>query len=263
MSNTCTVLMYHVVGDPLGAGEARQCCPLPAFRAQMACLADGGWNVIPLADCVRWLAGGGALPDRAVVITFDDGTACTRDAALPVLQQHGFPATVFMVAGLVGGRNEWMCQAGGTERRMLTAAQLREMAAAGVEIGSHAFDHRHLAGRPAGELAHEARDSKARLEDLTGAPVRHFAYPYGSHDAATVAAVREAGYAAACSTIMGRNHRGADLFALRRTEVMGGDALWQFRLKLRAGTHDMPPWSLLRSTARRTLVSAGLMTARR
>jgi len=253
MNSACTILMYHVVGAPRGPHEGRTCCPSASFARQMQCLAEEGWNVIPLAALMQARRGEGHLPPRAVVITFDDGTACTHAQALPVLRKHGFPATVFVVAGLIGGRCDWADSGRDPGREMLSVPQLRELSASGVSIGSHAVQHRRLAGLPAADLLQEVAGSKALLEDALGAAVPHFAYPYGSHDRATVDAVQAAGYEAACSTLMGRNRSAASPFLLQRTEIKGGDALWQFRLKLHAGTHDMPPWSVLRSAARRTL----------
>lgn len=226
----------------------------------MAYLCENGWQVMPLSTVVAAVQCKTLLPSRAVVITFDDGTACTFEHAMPILARYGYAATVFVVAGLVGGRNEWMCRDGHPARAMLSATQLRELAGANVEVGSHTVSHTRLAGLAANELAHEVCDSKLMLEDLLGSRVAHFAYPYGSHDDAAMRAVRDAGYLAACSTVMGRNRvDDADPFALRRTEVQGTDALWQFSMKLRSGTHDMPPWSLPRSVAKRMLVRAGLL----
>lgn len=260
MTVACPILMYHVVDDARGDGERRLCCRPEEFARQMSHLAENGWQVLPLSIVVEAVKSQSPLPARAVVLTFDDGTACTFDRALPVLRRYGFVATVFVVAGLVGGRNQWMCRDGHPERAMLTAPQLRELDAAGVEVGSHTVSHVRLAGLAPDKVAREVRDSKLLLEDLLGRDVPHFAYPYGSCDDAAMRAVHDAGYRAACSTMMGRNRVAeANLLALRRTEIQGSDALWQFRLKLHSGTHDMPPWSVPRAAAKKVLVRAGLL----
>ena len=107
-----------------------------------------------------------------------------------------------------------------------------------------------MTGIPVAEAAAEARLSKTRLEDLLGKEVRHFAYPYGDHSAAVQSIIGDTGYQSACTTRWGKNGPGTDRLALRRIEIMGTDALWQFRLKLRTGTHDMPPWSMARAWVR-------------
>lgn len=252
--------MYHIVDEPRGEAEDQLCCRPAEFARQMAYLADEGWQVIPLTVLADAARRGQPLVDKAVVVTFDDGTACTLERALPILQRHGFTATVFVVAGLVGGRNDWVRREGHPERALLTAPQLRELIAGGIEVGSHAVSHVRMAGLPAETLAREAGDSRNRLRDVVGRDVLHFAYPYGSHDAAAIAAVRSAGYMSACSTLMGRNRLpSSNLFSLRRTEVKGRDSLWQFKLKLHSGTHDMPPWSIPRAAIRNLLTRSGII----
>jgi peptidoglycan/xylan/chitin deacetylase (PgdA/CDA1 family) len=260
MTGAVPILMYHVVDVARSDAERRICCPPEEFARQMSYLADNGWRVLSLSDLVAAIQDKSTLPTRTVVITFDDGTACTLERAFPILARHGFPATVFVVAGLVGGKNEWMCRDGHPSRTMLSSAQLRELAGANVEVGSHTITHPRLAGLAANEVAREVFDSKLMLEDLLGRNVAHFAYPYGSYDEAALNAVRGAGYRAACSTVMGRNRvADSNLLALRRTEIRGTDALWQFGLKLRSATHDMPPWSIPRAAAKRILVRAGML----
>jgi peptidoglycan/xylan/chitin deacetylase (PgdA/CDA1 family) len=254
--------MYHVIGAPRSAAEHRLCCPPERFSQQMKSLSEGGWHVIPLSEYVDATTRNLPVPPRSAVITFDDGTACTHELALPVLKRFSFPATVFVVSGLIGGRNEWMTRLGRPERRMLTAAQLRELDREGVTIGSHTVSHVRLAGLDPVRLGAELAESRLQLEDALGKPVVHFAFPYGSRDAAATRAVREAGYESACTTQAGLNLPGVDPFALHRTEIMGDDSLLQFKLKLRIGSHDMPPWSMARSAARRWLVRAGVLAAR-
>lgn len=259
MTATVPVLMYHVIDKPRGEGEQRLCCHPAEFERQMTYLAESEWRVVSLTALLDAAGAGQSLPDKTVAITFDDGTSCTFERALPILRRLGFPATVFVVAGMVGGRNEWMCREGHPERAMLSTAQLRELESHGIEVGSHSVNHVRLAGLSGVALEREVVGSKERLEDLICRPVRHFAYPYGSFDAAAVQAVRTAGYVSACSTIMGRNSlSGIDRFALQRTEIKGDDALWQFKLKLVFGTHDMPPWSIPRATLKEILARVGL-----
>lgn len=262
MNPACVFLLYHVIGAPRSAGERRTCCPPESFAAQMAWLAEDGWCAMRLPEFVAAATRGKPVPARCVVITFDDGTACAHEQAFPILARHGYPATIFMVSGLLGGRNEWMARDGHPQRRMLDARQLRELDEAGWTVGSHTVSHVRLAGLEPRRLETELAVSRQQLEDALGKRVVHFAYPYGSHDAAAQAAVRAAGYESACATLPGFNHVGADLFALHRTEIKGTDSLLQFKLKLRVGTHDMPPWSLARAGARRLLARAGLAVRR-
>lgn len=187
------ILMYHAIAavdeDPnqLAVSPAR-------FADQMTWLRRSGLRGVSVGTLVRAMAGGRA---RGMVgLTFDDGYTSMLDAALPELDRHGFGATAFIISGRLGGTNEWDP---GPVWPLLDAAGVRELAAAGIEIGSHSVTHPHLARSAARQQAQEASASRQRLEDLLSAPVPGFAYPYGSMDQAARHAVGEAGYAYACA----------------------------------------------------------------
>jgi peptidoglycan/xylan/chitin deacetylase (PgdA/CDA1 family) len=220
------------------------------------------YSVIPLAQLVRSLRGHDALPKKAVVVTFDDGSSCIYGQAMPILAKHGFPATVFMISGLVDGSNEWLRGAGFPERRMLSVAELRTLSAEGIEVGSHTVTHPWLSRIALERARAEVRDSKAQLEDLLGRQIEHFAYPYGDYSEAVREGVEEAGYSAACSTRWGKRHTEADLYDLRRVEITGRDSLLQFALKLRVATHNMPPVPETRHLLRRGLEGIGILAKR-
>jgi peptidoglycan/xylan/chitin deacetylase (PgdA/CDA1 family) len=187
------ILMYHGVADV--AEDPNQLCVTPArFAGQMAALRRlglRGVGVGALTDAIR-----AGRPRGLVGITFDDGYVSVLEAALPELSRHGFTASVFVISGRLGGTNEWD---EGPSWPLLSAGQVGELAAAGMEIGSHSTTHVRLAGLEAGQLEDEISRSRASLRELTGAPVRGFAYPYGSMDAAARRAVHDAGYDYACA----------------------------------------------------------------
>ena len=255
--NACVVLMYHMVDSPQSNREATLCCSPTNFAAQMEYLHRHDYAVIRLAQLVRSLRDGGDLPNRSVVITFDDGSSCTYEKAMPILKKFDFPATVFVISGLVGGSNEWLQRVGFPERRMLSVEEVRRLDAAGLDVGSHTVSHPWLGRIPLDQARAEVRDSKTQLEDFLGRQVMHFAYPYGDYTAAVRDLVVEAGYMAACSTRWGKNHAKNELFAVRRVEIKGQDSLLQFALKLRVGTHNMPPLPEARNLVRRGLEAMG------
>lgn len=187
------ILMYHGVADV--AEDPNQLCVTPGrFAEQLASLQRlglRGVGVGALVDAIR------AGRSRGLVgITFDDGYVSVLEAALPELRRRGFSASVFIISGRLGGTNEWD---EGPSWPLLSAGQVGELAAAGMEIGSHSMTHVRLAGREAGQLETEVRGSRASLGELMGTPVRGFAYPYGSMDAAARRAVHDAGYDYACA----------------------------------------------------------------
>ncbi len=112
--------------------------------------------------------------------------------ALPHLVRAGFTATLFVVAGRIGGETDWRGWPPDTSReRLLDAAALAEVAAAGVEIGAHAVSHLRLSTLGADAARREVLDGRRRLEDLLSRPVRSFAYPFGDVTPAMARLVRE------------------------------------------------------------------------
>lgn len=138
---------------------------------------------------------------KRLVLTFDDGTADFLEYALPVLQEFNFSATLFIVAGLIGGRRTWSSPGDGPELvpvPLMGAADLRGLAGQGFTIGAHTMHHRPLSSIPVTEAAEEVATSRYVLSDLLGAPVDWFSYPYNAADATTRALVWGAGYTGAC-----------------------------------------------------------------
>ena len=187
------ILMYHAVADipwdpnQLGVTPAR-------FAQQMDTLHRLGLRGVGIGTLVDAMRAG---RQRGLVgITFDDGYVSVLEAAVPELARHGFGATAYIISGRLGGTNEWD---EGPSWPLLTAGGVRELAAAGLEIGSHAATHLRLAGVGPEQLQGEVAQSRASLAALLGTEIRGFAYPYGSMDAAAREAVREAGYDYACA----------------------------------------------------------------
>lgn len=246
-----TILMYHMITDPLAPVEAGLCRTPDAFRQDMLQIRKSGYQVVPLASVLDCIAGKQDLPDKTIAITFDDGLACIYENALPILQEFGYPSSLFIVSGCVNGHNEWGKEFGLPRRRMLTSGEIRALAESGVNIGAHTINHVWLGKSEKDVATKEIRDSKAALEDIIGQEVSTFAYPFGNWNQMARNAVIEAGYTGACSTMPGRNKKDTDPYLLRRAEIMGSDALWKVRLKFRFATSDMPPRPPVRSTLRK------------
>lgn len=230
------VLMYHQVGEPLSAVERRYCVRAQAFRAQMQWLVESGYRPVSIADITAHLAGEQPLGDNAVHVTFDDGFVGVLEHALPALEAHRVPATLFALPGRSAVTNEWMVARGFPRRALLATQHLRMLAAEGVTIGSHSCTHARLPEITAEAAREEIGASKRLLEDELGQEVAHFAYPYGLVDAQVREFVIGAGYRSACSTRSGFNRSGEDPFMIRRIEITGTDEPWQFRQKVRHGT---------------------------
>jgi peptidoglycan/xylan/chitin deacetylase (PgdA/CDA1 family) len=193
LRDTPMIFMYHGVADV--AEDPNYLCVTPArFAEQMSWLAGHGLRGVSITTLVEAMRAG---RQRGLVgLTFDDGYVSVLEAAVPVLQRHGFGATAYIISDRLGGSNEWD---EGPSWPLLPASGVRELAAAGVEIGSHAATHLRLAGASPQQLAAEVGGSRSSLAALLGTEIRGFAYPYGSMDAVARRAVRDAGYEHACA----------------------------------------------------------------
>ena len=219
--------MYHGIcrlpDDPNGT-----CTSPERLQAQMRYLKLRNLRGVSLRELRRAETRGDA---RGLVgLTFDDGYEDFLQAALPVLENIGFSATVFVVSGMLGGENDWEhYYEPKPHLRLLTAEGVREVAARGMEVGSHSISHPKLAGLDPGLLEREVGESRRILEGLLDQPVEGFCYPYGSLDSVAVRAVRCAGYSYACAVY---EEDEGDEYTLPRIPVSERDGLPRFAAKL-------------------------------
>jgi peptidoglycan/xylan/chitin deacetylase (PgdA/CDA1 family) len=231
-------MLHHVEPGPLD--------PPPLYpnsylsRADFAGFLDGletqGYRTLTLSAALQ-----GQPPRRSVVLTFDDGCRCFRDHAFPELQARGMTATLFVVSRELGGTNKWDRPAEGPGERseeLLGPGDLRRLAAAGIEIGSHGRHHRDLTALSDEELREEVQGSRSDLEAMLDTPVRTFCYPYGHVDDRVRDAAEAAGYLAAVSI----HARPGDPWTLPRMIINPGESRFERRLKAN-GLY--PLWSRL------------------
>jgi len=128
---------------------------------------------------------------RACVLTFDDGFADFFDTALPILDTYGIRATVFVISGFIGGRSTWDVYG---PRPHLDAEQIRRIAQAGHEVGSHTATHPDLLLLASDDARREFIDSKKTLEDIIAGPVRSISFPFGRWNRRLWELARECGY---------------------------------------------------------------------
>jgi peptidoglycan/xylan/chitin deacetylase (PgdA/CDA1 family) len=186
--------MYHSVGDPSDDPYLVTVGP-QRLAAQLRWLNRHGLTGVSMRELLAARAAGRGR--RLVGLTFDDGYADFLELAVPALRQHGHTATVFVLAGRLGGSNAWDPE--GPRKPLLDADGIRAAAAAGMEIGSHGLRHVDLTAAGDAELAREVTGSRTLLAELTGTPPTGFCYPYGAVDPRSLLAVRRAGYSYACA----------------------------------------------------------------
>jgi peptidoglycan/xylan/chitin deacetylase (PgdA/CDA1 family) len=173
------ILTYHHVGPSKPDVHPLLTVSPDDFTEQVDWLARNGYSPIRTVDWTRWLAESRPLPKKPVLITFDDGYADIAQYALPTLSHYGFTAVVYIVTRLVGKTNEWDRRVGWGELRLMTAKQIMEWAAKGIEFGSHTRDHPDLRSLSASELEDQVFGSVADLQSILDAAPTSFAYPYG------------------------------------------------------------------------------------
>ena len=230
------ILGFHKIGEPPPNGwETWYYISEATFCGYLRYLHDNGWQVIDLATFLRGMTEPESLPERAALITFDDGYRSNLMVALPCLQRFGYPAVIFVPTEFIGGRNAFDADIE-PEEAICDWNDLRELERCGVSVQSHGVSHRAFSELDPAEQEEEARQSKAVLEAGLGKPIEVFSYPYGD-DGVDPQRLREmlkrVGYRAACLYKGGPNSVPiTNPYRLTRL-AMGPDTNLQAELRVR------------------------------
>jgi peptidoglycan/xylan/chitin deacetylase (PgdA/CDA1 family) len=211
------ILLYHdVADDPPAAMRPFSVSP-GTFREHLRAIGESGSAALTVSGYLA-ARDAGAMPERPVVITFDDGSASFADAALPALAEVGLGCTLYVTTGLLEGTPRPV------DARplgpMLHWRHLAELPRESVEIGAHSHSHPQLDTLSRSAAEAEVRVPKALLEEELGEPVASFAYPHGYRSALVRRLVREAGYDSACAVRNALSPLSDDRYSLARLTVM-------------------------------------------
>ena len=225
------ILMYHAVeaGEPSGYGYAVSAAQ---FERQLDAIQRAGFEAISLDRLFDGLDGKAPLPRKPIVLTFDDAYRNVHQVAWPLMRDRTITGTVFAVADHVGGANEWDEAKGMPRLELMNAAELRSLADAGWEIGSHGCRHLKLAQVEEARQRDEIVRSRSQLESLLGIVPEFYAYPHGSYTEQVKEVLREAGYRGAVSMFSRMGSVTEDRYCMRRVMPHRGDSALSFRLKL-------------------------------
>ncbi len=171
----CPIFLYHRISIPENYNpnninwRINPYYVLPdEFRKQIQMLNNWGYTTIPIKKLTNAISLGETLPDRPIIITFDDGDESVYTQAFPIMKEFGFTGVIYLVYNYIGTPG------------YMTVDQIKELAAAGWEVGSHSMTHSDLT--TASSLNYEVMISRRKLEILLHVPVRSFAYPFGKDD---------------------------------------------------------------------------------
>ena len=218
------VLVFHKV-DPRFEWGVTRVYP-SQFRSALRSLKERGYETVSLHSA---LDSNETLPDKPVVITFDDSYAGLFQYALPILEELRFTATIFVITGFAGSLNEWDVNLGGIRFRHLSWKEIRHFSELGFEIGSHTVHHPDLTSITSGQARKELVESKNRLEYEIAKPVNLISFPFGRFNQAVIELCKEAGYRHACGF---RAQKRYQPFVFERKAYYLFDNRWTLHAKL-------------------------------
>ncbi len=236
--NEIPILMYHRITDGIPPGTKHGIyVPRDQFERQLEFLKRRGFTALNFFDVRSILEGKKNIPDRPVMITFDDGYEDNYVMAFPLLKKYKMTATIFLIGNPAIRSNIWDEKTGEPGAPLLNDRQIQEMIAAGIEFGSHTMNHKKLTLCSSEEAGMEITESKKVLEQRLNTEILSFAYPYGELNQQIKQHVAAAGYMFGIATDSGRRNIWADLFKIRRMMIFPHASLFSFWKKTSGRYH--------------------------
>lgn len=203
------VIMYHSVSDNAASGElAPLRITIENFKAEMKYLKDNGYTTLTMDELNDFLTNNKQIPEKSVVLTFDDGYEDTYTNVYPILKQYGFKATVFMLASAVDSSSNY-----------LNSAQLKELQQNGVDIESGTDEDVKLSNLSAEVQLQDLKQAKSKLEGILNKTVNYVSYPYGSYNQNTLVQAKAAGYVLGLSRDGKWTYKTDDKYKLSRVYI--------------------------------------------
>lgn len=220
------ILNYHYIRDynseTDSTGNSLSISP-QVFEEQIKQLLENKYTSITMDDLYMALVKKNKLPEKPVILTFDDGYQDFYENAYPILKKYNIKAIVYVIVGKIGDKDQ----------RYLTWNQVIELDRNGlVTIGSHSMSHANLEASNNQKLYREIYLSKKELEKILGHSVDHFCYPSGKYNQSTINLTKASKYKTAVTTELGSRHLENELYTLRRERISGGISIEQFKQKI-------------------------------
>lgn len=208
------IILYHRIDtSPI---NSQYYVPPEKFDEEMKLLHDWGYSTITTELLIKAINEGADLPPRPILITFDDGHLNNYTTAFPIMQKYSFTGVLYIIANYMG-----------TDQYM-NADQIKEMASAGWEVGSHSVNHLDLTSLEPERQRYEVVDSRTMLENALGVPILTFAYPFGISNSSVIDYAHFAGYIGGMSLGYTYNQGISNLFTLQRRDIQGKYDVKQF-----------------------------------
>ena len=215
------ILEYHTITDTPDEDAEKYSIPIKEFREQLQYLKANGYETISMRDFVLAKKGKQVLPSKPIILTFDDGYEDNYTTLLPMLEEFGMKATVYMITNNIG------------KKGYLTIEQLKDMERRGVEIGSHTANHIPLTELSPEKQTEEIKLSKLGLEWKGLKTIYTFSYPNGAYDGNLPNILKENEYLTAVTGEPGINDFNANPYLLHRTHIVKPTfGLLEFRYRL-------------------------------
>jgi len=219
------ILMYHHISDK---GGGRYTINVNTFRAQLQYLYDEGYQTVSISRLAEVIRQGGSLPEKTIVLTFDDGYLDVYENAFPIMEEFHFSGVVYIITSTLEKDKSY---------GYLQESELKELLASGWEIGSHSVTHTDLNKTKLG-IGNEMKESKAVLEKQLGVPVESFSYPFGIANDSIKDLAEKNGYQTAVGIGSLMTHTTKQLFFLSRREVYRSLPMFGFHKLLAPGKEE-------------------------
>jgi len=248
--NSVRILNYHSISSGIKGKRLQHVAVSPeVFSSQMEFLARHRFNIVDLDTLLDWIRNRQPVPPRTLILTFDDGYEDNFTKAFPILNRHSFRAVFSIITNYIDKDSPFPWIRGrlsekkgdDSEGMPLKRWQLLALSHSGMTIASHTCHHNSLSRMDQEKVTEELSESRKELEEILGAKIRYFTFPYGSwgdFNDRDKKLVQSGGYKAALSTKAGHNTLGSDLYELRRIPVFDMDGVSNFKRKV-MGVYDV------------------------
>jgi glycosyltransferase involved in cell wall biosynthesis/peptidoglycan/xylan/chitin deacetylase (PgdA/CDA1 family) len=232
------VIMYHNVSTPRPGEYPGLTTPTAEFEAQISYLSTKGYKGIRPSDWLQWRDAGGTLPERPVMLVFDDAYAEACRNAFPLLERYGFGAACMVVTRCIGSTNRWDEEAGRPSFQLMSESEILEWSGKGIEFGGHTSHHPDLRLISDERVVQELAECSDELTSLLGKTPTCFAYPFGGFSPEAKAAARDH-FELAFTTDPGLFHLGTDPHLVPRILFQPGETRFGMWCRLHLGNNPI------------------------